>query len=159
MPRRRRCVPKAGKEMTDKAEYREYVKKNAPKSPMWRSLIAAFVVGGLICCVGQGVHDGVEVLFPALTEEEIGSWTTVIMIFLGAFFTALGVYDRLGRVAGGGSVIPITGFANSVVSPALEFNREGVFFGVCAKMFVIAGPIIVFGVVSGVVVGVIHLFV
>ena len=115
----------------------EYVKKNAPKSPMWRSLIAAFVVGGLICCVGQGVHDGVETLFPALTEEEIGSWTTVIMIFLGAFFTALGVYDRLGRVAGGGSVIPITGFA----------------------MFVIAGPIIVFGVVSGVVVGVIHLFV
>ena len=65
---------------------------------------------------------------------------TVIMIFLGAFFTALGVYDRLGRVAGGGSIIPITGFANSVVSPALEFNREGVFFGVCAKMFVIAGP-------------------
>ena len=118
--------------MTDKAEYREYVKRNAPKSPMWRSLIAAFVVGGLICCVGQGVHDGVEALFPALTEEEIGSWTTVIMIFLGAF---------------------------SVVSPALEFNREGVFFGVCAKMFVIAGPIIVFGVVSGVVVGVIHLFV
>ena len=77
----------------------------------------------------------------------------------GACVPALGVDDRLGRVAGGGSILPITGFANSVVSPALEFNREGVFFGVCAKMFVIAGPIIVFGVVSGVVVGVIHLFV
>ena len=113
-----------------------------------------------VILTGAGTSEFVgNALFPALTEEEIGSWTTVIMIFLGAFFTALGVYDRLGRVAGGGSIIPITGFANSVVSPALEFNREGVFFGVCAKMFVIAGPIIVFGVVSGVVVGVIHLFV
>lgn len=145
--------------MTDKAEYREYVKKNAPGSPMWRSLFAAFVVGGLICCAGEGVHDAIEALFPGLSEDAVGSWTTVVMIFFGAFFTAVGLYDRLGRVAGGGSIIPITGFANSVVSPALEYNREGVFFGVCAKMFVIAGPIIVFGVVSGIVVGVISLLV
>ena len=145
--------------MTDKAEYREYVKKNAPGSPMWRSLFAAFVVGGLICCVGEGVHDAIEALFPGLSEDAVGSRTTVVMIFFGAFFTAVGLYDRLGRVAGGGSIIPITGFANSVVSPALEYNREGVFFGVCAKMFVIAGPIIVFGVVSGIVVGVISLLV
>ena len=85
----------------------------------------------------------------------MGAWTTVVMIFLGSFFTAIGVYDRLGRFAGGGSIVPITGFANSVVSPALEYNREGVFFGICAKMFVIAGPIIVFGVVSGMVVGIV----
>lgn len=145
--------------MTDKAEYREFVSKNAPRSPMVRSLVAAFVVGGAICCVGEGISDALAALFPELDEEATASWTTVILIFLGSFFTAIGVYDKLGRFAGGGSIIPITGFANSVVSPALEFNREGVFFGVCAKMFVIAGPIIVFGVVAGILTGVISLIV
>ena len=140
--------------MTDKAEYRAFVKRNSPKSPMWRSLFAAFVVGGLICMAGEGVHDAISTLFPSLPDEDVGSWTTVVMIFVGAFLTAIGVYDKIGRVAGGGSIIPITGFANSVVSPALEYNREGVFFGICAKMFVIAGPIIVFGIVAGILVGV-----
>lgn len=144
--------------MTDKAEYREYVKKNAPGSPMFRSVSAAFLVGGIICCIGEGVSDAIKAIFPDMGETDIGSWTTVVMIFLGSLLTAVGLYDRLGRFAGGGSMIPITGFANSVVSPALEYNREGVFFGVCAKMFVIAGPIIVFGVVAGVVAGVIGLF-
>lgn len=144
--------------MTDKAEYREYVKKNAPGSPMFRSVSAAFLVGGIICCIGEGVSDAIKAIFPDMSENDIGSWTTVVMIFLGSLLTAVGLYDRLGRFAGGGSMIPITGFANSVVSPALEYNREGVFFGVCAKMFVIAGPIIVFGVVAGVVAGVIGLF-
>ena len=144
--------------MTDKAEYREYVKKNAPGSPMFRSVFAAFLVGGIICCIGEGVSDAIKAIFPDMGETDIGSWTTVVMIFLGSLLTAVGLYDRLGRFAGGGSMIPITGFANSVVSPALEYNREGVFFGVCAKMFVIAGPIIVFGVVAGVVAGVIGLF-
>lgn len=145
--------------MIDKAEYREYVGKGAPKSPMFRSLAAAFLVGGLICCVGQAVGDVISVLFPDMSADDVGSWTTVVMIFFGSFFTAIGVYDKLGHFAGGGSIIPITGFANSVVSPALEYNREGVFFGICAKMFVIAGPIIVFGVVAGIIVGVISLFV
>ena len=144
--------------MTDKAEYREYVKKNAPGSPMFRSVFAAFLVGGIICCIGEGVSDAIKAIFPDMGATDIGSWTTVVMIFLGSLLTAVGLYDRLGRFAGGGSMIPITGFANSVVSPALEYNREGVFFGVCAKMFVIAGPIIVFGVVAGVVAGVIGLF-
>ena len=145
--------------MIDKGEYREYVGKSAPKSPMFRSLAAAFLVGGLICCVGQAVGDVIKVLFPDMSADDVGSWTTVVMIFFGSFFTAIGVYDKLGHFAGGGSIIPITGFANSVVSPALEYNREGVFFGICAKMFVIAGPIIVFGVVAGIIVGVISLFV
>ena len=116
-------------------------------------------MGGLICCVGQAVGDVISVLFPDMSADDVGSWTTVVMIFFGSFFTAIGVYDKLGHFAGGGSIIPITGFANSVVSPALEYNREGVFFGICAKMFVIAGPIIVFGVVAGIIVGVISLFV
>ena len=144
--------------MLSKEEYGEYVKKNAPKSPMWRSLIAAFVVGGLICCVGEGVSDVIKVIFPEMAEENVGAWTTVVMIFIGSLLTGLGVYDKLGHFAGGGSIIPITGFANSVVSPAMEYNREGVFFGVCAKMFVIAGPIIVFGVVFSIIVGIIGLF-
>ena len=143
--------------MISKDAYKRYVEKNAPRSPMWRSMMAAFLVGGLICCLGQGVHDGIAAIFPAMSEEDIASWTTVTLIFLGAFLTAVGVYDKLGHFAGGGSIVPITGFANSVVSPAVEYNREGVFFGVCAKMFVIAGPIIVFGVVASVIAGLIGL--
>lgn len=141
--------------MLSKDDYKSFVKENAPKSPMWRSLAAAFFVGGIICCIGEGVSDAIKAIFPDMTTEDVGAWTTVIMIFLGSLLTGLGVYDKLGHFAGGGSIIPITGFANSVVSPAMEYNREGVFFGVCAKMFVIAGPIIVFGIVFSVVVGII----
>ena len=126
---------------------------------MLRSLVAAFVVGGLICCIGEGIKDAVSAIFPSMTEEDAGAWTTIILIFIGSFLTAIGVYDKIGRFAGGGSMIPITGFANSVVSPALEYNREGVFFGICAKMYVIAGPIIVFGVVAGILAGTVGLFV
>ncbi len=143
--------------MLSKDDYKLFVKENAPKSPMWRSLAAAFFVGGIICCIGEGVSDAIKAIFPDMTTEDVGAWTTVIMIFLGSLLTGLGVYDKLGHFAGGGSIIPITGFANSVVSPAMEYNREGVFFGVCAKMFVIAGPIIVFGIVFSVVVGIIGL--
>ena len=144
--------------MISKDAYKRYVAENSPKSPMWRSMFAAFVVGGLLCMVGQGVHDGIVAIFPKMAEEEAGGWTTVVMILFGAFFTAIGVYDKLGHFAGGGSIIPITGFANSVVSPAMEYNREGIFFGICAKMFVIAGPIIFFGIVASVLVGIIGLF-
>ncbi len=126
---------------------------------MLRTLICAFIVGGLICCVGEGVGDVIKLLFEDLDEKKIGIYSSCFMIFLGSFLTAIGVYDKLGHFAGGGSIVPITGFANSVVSPAMEFNREGVFFGVCAKMFVIAGPIIVFGVVASFFVGLVGYFV
>ena len=144
--------------MIEREIYQEYVKKTAPKSPMMRSLIAAFVVGGIICSIGEGVKDIVKLIAPDMAKQDVGSWVSMSMIFLGAFLTAIGVYDKIGHFAGAGSIVPITGFANSVVSPAMEYNREGVFFGVCAKMFVIAGPIIVFGVVSSVLVGIIGLF-
>ena len=144
--------------MIEREIYQEHVKKTAPKSPMMRSLIAAFVVGGIICSIGEGVKDIVKLLVPDMAKQDVGSWVSMSMIFLGAFLTAIGVYDKIGHFAGAGSIVPITGFANSVVSPAMEYNREGVFFGVCAKMFVIAGPIIVFGVVSSVLVGIIGLF-
>ena len=126
---------------------------------MVRTLVAAFLVGGTICCVGEGIKDILMLIFKQMSEKDAAIWESCIMIFLGSFFTALGLYDKLGHYAGGGSIIPITGFANSVISPAMEYNREGVFFGVCAKMFVIAGPIIVFGITAGFLVGVIGYFV
>ena len=144
--------------MIERKLYQEYVSNTAPKSPMMRSILAAFLVGGLICCIGEGIKDIIKLIEPTLENEQIGSWVSISMIFLGSFLTALGVYDKIGHYAGAGSIVPITGFANSVVSPAMEYNREGIFFGVCAKMFIIAGPIIVFGVISSVIVGIIGLF-
>lgn len=144
--------------MLDRKEYQKYVKDNSPKSPMARTLFAAFLVGGIICCIGESIGDIIKLIFEDMSKKDVATWESCVMIFLGSLFTALGLYDKLGRFAGGGSIIPITGFANSVVSPAMEYNREGVFFGVCAKMFVIAGPIIVFGVVSSFVVGFIGYF-
>ena len=145
--------------MIERKEYQDYVSKNAPKSPMVRTLVAAFIVGGIICCIGEGIGDIIKLIFKDMSEKDVAIWESCIMIFLGSFFTALGLYDKLGHYAGGGSIIPITGFANSVVSPAMEYNREGVFFGICAKMFVIAGPIIVFGVTVSFFIGFISYFV
>ena len=126
---------------------------------MLRTLVAAFLVGGIICCVGEGIGDIIKLIFKEMSEKDVATWESCVMIFLGSVLTALGLYDKLGHYAGGGSIIPITGFANSVVSPAMEYNREGVFFGICAKMFVIAGPIIVFGVTVSFLIGFISYFV
>lgn len=145
--------------MIERIEYQDYVSKNQPKSPMVRTLFAAFIVGGIICCIGEGIGDIIKLIFKEMSEKDVATWESCIMIFLGSLFTALGLYDKLGHYAGGGSIIPITGFANSIVSPAMEYNREGVFFGICAKMFVIAGPIIVFGVTASFLVGFIGYFV
>ena len=144
--------------MIERKDYQEYVKRNSPKSPMFRTLISAFLVGGAICCVGEAIGDVIKVIFKSMTEKDVATWESAVMIFLGSLLTALGLYDKIGHFAGAGSIVPITGFANSIVSPAMEFNREGVFFGVCAKMFVIAGPIIVFGTVASFLVGLITWF-
>ena len=144
--------------MIERGIYQDHVKKTAPKSPMVRSIIAAFVIGGLICSIGEGVKDIIKTIVPDMPKEDVGAWVSISMIFLGSLLTGIGVYDKIGHFAGAGSIVPITGFANSVVSPAMEFNREGIFFGVCAKMFIIAGPIIVFGIVASVLVGIVGLF-
>jgi stage V sporulation protein AC len=112
-------------------------------------------VGGLICSIGQTIRIVFE-QFLGLSGDELSGFVSAVMIFLGAFLTGLGVYDRIGKFAGGGSIVPITGFANSVVSPAIEFKTEGFIYGVASKMFVIAGPIIVFGIASSVLVGLIY---
>ena len=132
--------------------YIDYVSSKAPKTKEFRSLSRAFIVGGLICCIGQGFRFLFEYGLN-LTGDELSSYVSMVMIFLGALLTGLGVYDRIGKFAGGGSIVPITGFANSVVSPAMEFKSEGYIYGTAAKMFVVAGPIIVFGIASSVLVG------
>lgn len=122
-----------------------------PKPPLLKNIAWAFVVGGLICTFGQVVQNYFMDL--GVAKKEAAASTAAVMVFLGAFFTGLGVYDELGRRAGAGSIVPITGFANSIVAPAMEFKREGYIFGIGAKMFVIAGPVIVYGLVTSVVVG------
>ncbi len=135
--------------------YLEYVKGVSPKTKQIRSLLRAFLVGGLICSIGQTFRYILEFGL-GLSGDELSSYVSMIMIFLGAFLTGLGVYDRIGKFAGGGSIVPITGFANSVVSPAVEFKTEGYVYGTAAKMFIVAGPIIVFGVASSVLVGLLY---
>ena len=147
---------KTSKDCVNK-EYIEYVKKIAPKTNQKRTLFRAFWVGGIICVIGQGIRYLLEYT-AGLEGDELSSFVSMIMIFLGSFLTGLGVYDRIGKYAGGGSIVPITGFANSVVSPAIEFKTEGYVYGTAAKMFVIAGPIIVFGIASSVLVGLIYYF-
>ena len=142
--------------MLSRTQYNELNAKLAPKSKEGQTLLLAFLIGGLICTIGQGVSDLFKLLIPNADEKVIGQLTSTAMIFLGALLTGFGLYDRIGKYAGGGSIIPITGFANSVVSPAMEYRSEGMVFGVMCKMFVIAGPIIVSGVTSSVVVGFIY---
>lgn len=137
--------------------YLEYVKSISPKTNEVRSLLRAFWVGGFICMIGQGIRMLFE-NFLGLSGDELSAYVSMVLIFLGSFLTGLGVYDRIGKYAGGGSIVPITGFANSVVSPAIEYKTEGFIYGVAAKMFTIAGPIIVFGVASSVLVGILFYF-
>ena len=142
------------KENTNK-KYLEFVSKISPKTNEPLTLFRAFWVGGVICLIGQFIRY-VLLFVVGLYGDELASVTSMIMIFLGSFLTGLGVYDRIGKYAGGGSIVPITGFANSVVSPAMEFKSEGYVYGLAAKMFTIAGPIIVFGVIGSVATGVIY---
>lgn len=142
--------------MIDKKAYAELVKQKAPKSREIKTLFLAFLIGGTICCIGEAVGDILKLIIPEIGPQTEGQLTSCIMIFLGSLLTGLGVYDKIGKVAGAGSIVPITGFANSVVSPAMEYNREGVVLGVMSRMFVVAGPIIVSGVLSSILVGFVY---
>lgn len=137
--------------------YIAYVHSFDPPTKHFKNCFRAFIVGGLICCVGQTLRVVLEKA-AGLNGDELAGTVSVILIFLGTFLTGLGVYDRIGRYAGAGSIVPITGFANSVCSPALEFKTEGLVYGMAAKMFIVAGPIIVFGVLAGTAVGITYLF-
>ena len=118
----------------------------------------AFLVGGLICCIGQGINDFYMKIIN-LDKLSAATATSMSLIFLGSFLTGLGVYDLIGKRAGAGSIIPITGFANSIVSPAMEFKKEGYVTGVGANLFKIAGPVLVYGITSSIICGMIYYFI
>ena len=140
----------------DKKEYAELVEQTAPKTKEGKTILLAFAVGGLICVIGQAIYDALGALLPQFGAKNIAALTGVAMIFLGSLLTGLGVYDKIGYYAGAGSVLPITGFANSIVSPAIEYNKEGIVFGLMAKMFSIAGPVIVSGISASVLIGIVY---
>ena len=134
-------------------EYGAYLKKKAKPSPLWKDLTWAFLVGGLICTGGEALRK--LYLSLGLEEEVAFGGVSVTLIFLAALFTGLGLFDKLAKHAGAGTLVPITGFANAVAAPALEFRSEGFITGTCVKMFTIAGPVIVYGVTASVIYGVI----
>ena len=138
--------------MTDQ-EYSRLVQQMARPTAKGKNTLWAFLVGGAICTLGQLILEGFMAL--GVSKENAGTWTTIVLIFLSALFTALHIYDKLANYAGAGTLVPVTGFANSVVSPAMEFKAEGFITGMAAKMFQIAGPVLVFGIGSSVVYGLI----
>ncbi len=142
------------KKPISKHEYQKMVEKKAPGSHIVRNLFAAFITGGLICAVGQGVVMLVKSL--GANKDTVSAVTSITMIFLGAFLTAINVYDEIGKFGGAGASVPITGFSNSIVSPAMEFKKEGYVMGVGAKMFLIAGPVLVYGIFASVVAGIVY---
>lgn len=135
-------------------EYNRYVARLAPPSPMGKDLVNAFWTGGLICTLGQLIQNGWLAL--GLEKDAAGTATSVSLIFLSAVLTALGLYCCIAKFAGAGTIVPITGFANSVVSPAIEFRAEGLVTGMAARMFTIAGPVIVYGLSASVVYGLVY---
>ncbi|KAB3531478.1 stage V sporulation protein AC [Alkaliphilus serpentinus] len=139
----------------NKKRYQQLVKEISPKPHYIKNCTWAFFVGGFISMIGQFIHNSVERMLN-LSHLEATNATILIMIFVGALLTGLGIYDRIGKRAGAGSIVPITGFANSIVSPAMEFKREGYIFGVAARMFTLAGPVLVYGITSSVLVGLIY---
>lgn len=135
-------------------EYKNYTDSHSPRSKSGRNMLRAFLVGGAICLVGQALID----IFMALGIDQETACTggSVSLVFLGALLTGLGVYDDMAKFAGAGTLVPITGFANSVVAPALEFKTEGFVLGTAAKMFIISGPVIVYGISASVVYGLLY---
>lgn len=134
-------------------EYQQYVQQRSKKSPIVKDVALAFLIGGLICVVGQAVQDGWTAA--GLNKEDAGTATSCTMVFLSALLTGLNLYNKIARFGGAGTLVPITGFANAVVSPAIDFKSEGIVTGMAAKMFLVAGPVIVFGTLASVIYGII----
>jgi stage V sporulation protein AC len=142
------------KRIETKADYKKYVDKKIPNSNLLVNIVKAFIVGGAICVIGQLILD--FFVSKGLDKDTAGSFTSMSLIFIGIFLTAINVYNKIGKFAGAGSIVPITGFANSIASPAIEFKSEGYVLGVGAKLFLIAGPVLVYGITSSIVVGLIY---
>lgn len=133
--------------------YSDYVDKKSPNSPILKNCFNAFWVGGLICSIGQIIFDFCK--YKGLETTQCNTIVSIILIAIAVFLTSLNIFNKIGKFAGAGSLVPITGFANSIVSPALEYKSEGYIMGVGAKMFTVAGPVLVYGISASVIVGII----
>ena len=143
------------KPLDSKKEYQNYVNKISPNSPIIKNCFNAFWVGGLICSIGQIILNICK--SRGLSQEISGTSVSIILIGISAFLTGLNIFNKIGKFAGAGSLIPITGFANSIVSPAMEYKSEGYVMGVGGKMFTVAGPVLVFGISTSIIVGIVYL--
>jgi stage V sporulation protein AC len=142
----------SNEQQMEMAEYQELINRVRPKHNFLKNAILAFLVGGSICLIGQFILQIYTV--QGLEQQQAQAATSATMVFLGAFLTGIGVYDRIGKFGGAGSIVPITGFANSIVAPAMEARREGFVFGIGAKMFTIAGPVLVYGFLISALIGI-----
>ena len=135
-------------------DYQDYVDKKSPNSPILKNCFNAFIIGGLICSIGQVIMD--FCMYKKLDETISSTIVSIILIAISAFLTGLNIFNKIGKIAGAGSLIPITGFANSIVAPAMEYKSEGYVMGVGAKMFTVAGPVLVYGISSAILVGLLY---
>ena len=138
----------------DKKTYKKYAQAHAPKSPIVKNCIKAFIFGGIICDIGQGFLEIYGQVL-GLVKDDAAALTSVTLIFIAILLTAIGVFDRIAKHAGAGTLVPITGFANAVASPAIDAHSEGLILGVGAKIFTVAGPVLLYGTVAGAVYGVV----
>lgn len=139
----------------DKKVYKKYAEAHAPRSPIGKNCFNAFCIGGLICAIGQGFNDIYGVVFE-MDREDAGTLTACSLILISVVLTAFGIFDEIAKVAGAGTLVPITGFANAVVSPAIDSKSEGWVLGVGAKIFTVAGPVLLYGFLAGTIYGVIY---
>lgn len=142
----------------DKKTYKKYADAHAPKSPIGKNCLNAFCIGGLICAMGQGLNDIYGIVF-GFSKDDAGLLASVTIVLASVVLTAFGIFDEIAKVAGAGTLVPITGFANAVVSPAIDSKSEGFVLGVGAKIFTVAGPVLLYGVLSGAIYGVIYYFI
>ena len=144
------------KPIETKQEYSDYVDQKSPNSPILRNCFNAFWVGGLICSIGQIIMDFCQ--YQGMDQTSASTVVSIILIAISAILTGLNIFNKIGKFAGAGSLVPITGFANSIVSPAIEYKSEGYIMGVGGKMFTVAGPVLVFGISASVIIGMIATF-
>ncbi|MFA9398767.1 MAG: stage V sporulation protein AC [Clostridiaceae bacterium] len=140
-----------------KQKFNKIIEEGKPKPNLMMNCVFAFLVGGTICVIGQIFQN--IFIYLGFAKDEVSAYVAIVMVFIGALLTGLGIYDKIASFAGAGTVVPITGFANSIVAPAIEYKKEGFIFGVGAKMFTIAGPVLVYGISSSVISGLIYYFV
>lgn len=139
----------------DKKTYKKYAQAHAPRSPIGKNCFNAFCIGGIICAMGQGLND-IYHLVLGFPKDDAGLLASCTLVLVAVVLTALGVFDEIAKMAGAGTLVPITGFANSVVSPAIDSKSEGFILGVGAKIFTVAGPVLLYGILSGAIYGVIY---